>query len=74
MKYRSKLESVYSAHKNAWFALNGAEITPHTVDEVIKEYWNKYHIKLIFNKLRKEFEFVEFESEEQFVLFMLEWS
>jgi hypothetical protein len=74
MSYKVDFKSIYSAHSNAWYALFGGEYSGFDCDETIKQYHEKYHAKLIDDVRVRRYTDIEFDSESDYVMFMLEWS
>jgi hypothetical protein len=74
MKYRATYKSILPTYNKAWGALHTPFILNWTWEKIEKEFKEKHHATLIRSAETNFFEFIEFESEGDFVLFMLEWS
>ena len=78
MSYRAKVNDIRQAHYNAWDALFESIYSGHSIEETERLYYEKYHAKLIYGKSHfgqiVNYEFIEFESESDYVMYMLEWS
>jgi len=77
MKYKAKFDDVYIAHNNAWLALfksDFVQLTDHDLNHLYHETYKARLIKLNENAMNESYAFIEFDSEEDFLLYMLEWS
>ena len=72
MSYKVNIKNIYLQHCNAWDALFGGEYSGVDNDETVKQYHKKYHAKLISDM--RQYTHIEFDTESDYVLFMMEWS
>ena len=73
MSYKVKIKDIFVAHENAWKAVVGDNSWVWSWDQVDNAYHDRYHATLIRGG-DKSYKFIEFDSEADYVMFMLEWS
>jgi hypothetical protein len=77
-KYRVDVSTIYNAHRNAWNAIVNGQSDKLSWADIDNYYYSRFHGKLIREKCNGDtlggYRFIDFDSKEAYVLFMLEWS
>jgi hypothetical protein len=77
-KYRAPFDDVAPTHLNAWSALFGESTLVISQEELNKLYHDRFKAILVHKKTKKpannRYAYIEFDSKEDYVLWMLEWS
>jgi len=77
-KYRARFDAIYSAHLNAWESLFGADtLILMTQEELNQRYHDAFRAILVHKnkgKKNERYGYIVFDSKEDYVLYMLEWS
>jgi hypothetical protein len=77
-KYRAPFDYIYPAHLNAWESLFGTDtLFQMSQEELNKRYHDNFRAILVHKnkgKKNERYAYIEFDSREDYVLFMLEWS
>jgi hypothetical protein len=76
MSYLVSIDKIRTPHRNAWNAVVNNKASKLTWKEIDSQYYDKYHVKLLRSEsvdFRSHYEFLEFESEAAYFLFLLEW-
>ena len=74
MTYRAAVKNINEAHRNAWYAVVGECAASLSWDQIDSAYEEKYNVKLIREPNSGPYEFIDFNSKSDYILFMLEWS
>ena len=72
MKYVIDIKKIWTAHNNAWNAMNRSH--RETKKEIDALYTKTYGVKLIRYPDNGLYKSVEFTSKSAYVMFILEWS
>jgi hypothetical protein len=74
MSYKVKIKDIFVAHENAWRAVVGDNSWVWSWDQIDNAYHDRYHATLIRGGVDKSYTDIEFASEADYVMFMLECS